>query len=182
LAYYESNREWIARMGIWMDYDGQRRPSSSFILAALSVLEPQLTQMFPFIVELSANPDRIVKALGLNFDPEKQLQIRRAQAAAIAAQKSGPADLPMATNTGPKALEGDRTEGNRLEGNRLEGDRNEGQRNEGDRTVKLLTPSTSPAALRELSRRDETCSGRQPSAQAIQPSPQRRIPPPQTPH
>ncbi len=76
LTYYETNRNWITRMGVWVDCEGHRRPTSSFILGALSVLEPQLTQMFPFIVELSSNPDRIVTALGLNFSPDKQLQAR----------------------------------------------------------------------------------------------------------
>jgi hypothetical protein len=76
LTYYETNRNWITRMGIWVDCEGHRRPASSFILGTLSVLEPQLTQMFPFVVELSSNPDRIVTALGLNFSPDQQLQAR----------------------------------------------------------------------------------------------------------
>jgi hypothetical protein len=47
-------------LGVWVNCDGQRRPSSSFILATLSVLEPELTQMLPLIVDLSSNPDRII--------------------------------------------------------------------------------------------------------------------------
>ncbi|WP_162182997.1 DUF5331 domain-containing protein [Neosynechococcus sphagnicola] len=74
LNYYRENRHWLALMGVWVNCDGQRRPSSSFILASLSVLEPQLTQILPLIVDLNHNPDRIVRVLGLNFNPEIELE------------------------------------------------------------------------------------------------------------
>jgi hypothetical protein len=70
LNYYADNRQWLTRLRIWVDCDGQRRPSSSFILATLSILDPQLNQLLPLIVDLSSNPDRIVAALGLNFNPD----------------------------------------------------------------------------------------------------------------
>lgn len=75
LLYYRQNRPWLVRLQIWGTYDGQRRPSSSFILATLSNLEPELTQMFPFIIALSSNPDQIVAALGLNFNPDVELKL-----------------------------------------------------------------------------------------------------------
>lgn len=74
LNYYRENRQWLTRLGVWANYDGQRRPSSSFILATLTALEPQLTQLLPLIVDLNNNPDRIVAALGLNFNPDEQLE------------------------------------------------------------------------------------------------------------
>ena len=74
LLYYRQNRQWLVKLRIWGTYDGQRRPSSSFILASLSNLEPQLIQMLPFIVDLSNNPDQIVAALGLNFNPDAELK------------------------------------------------------------------------------------------------------------
>ncbi|MDX2215630.1 MAG: DUF5331 domain-containing protein [Oculatellaceae cyanobacterium bins.114] len=74
LNYYRENRAWLVRLGVWVNCDGQRRPSSSFILATLSTLEPQLTQLLPLIVDLSSNPDRIVVALGLNFSPDAELE------------------------------------------------------------------------------------------------------------
>lgn len=74
LLYYRQNRPWLVRLRIWGTYDGQRRPSSSFILAVLSNLEPQLTEMLPFIIDLSNNPDQIVAALGLNFNPDTELK------------------------------------------------------------------------------------------------------------
>lgn len=71
LTYYADNRQWITHLRIWVDCDGQRRPSAGFILATLSILEPQLNQLLPLIVDLSSNPDRIVAALGLNFNPDE---------------------------------------------------------------------------------------------------------------
>jgi hypothetical protein len=70
LDYYIENRPWIVRLQVWVNCDGQRRPSSSFILATLSALEPQLNQLLPLIVDLSNNPDRIIAALNLNFNPD----------------------------------------------------------------------------------------------------------------
>jgi Family of unknown function (DUF5331) len=75
LNYYEQNRPWLVKMRIWGTYDSVRRPSSGFILATLSLLEPQLEEVFPFILELNNNPDRIVAALGLNFNPDQELRL-----------------------------------------------------------------------------------------------------------
>ncbi|MBD2073207.1 hypothetical protein H6F86_04755 [Phormidium sp. FACHB-592] len=79
LTYYAENRQWLSRLGIWVNCDGQRRPSSGFILATLSVLEPRLAQLLPLVVDLSNNPDRIVMALGLNFNPEDYVNTIAAQ-------------------------------------------------------------------------------------------------------
>lgn len=73
LDYYQDNRAWIARLSIWVSCDGTRRPSSSFILGALTPLEPKLIELMPLIADLSNHPDRIIIALGLNFDPEQEL-------------------------------------------------------------------------------------------------------------
>lgn len=78
LNYYRDNRPWLTRLGVWVDCGGQRRPSSGFILATLSTLEPQLTSMLPLIVDLSHHPDRIVMALGLNFNPDDELKLLEA--------------------------------------------------------------------------------------------------------
>jgi len=74
LRYYRENRTWLTKIAVWVSCEGQRRPSSSFILGTLSILEPQLTQMLPLMVDLSSNPDRIVIALGLNFNPDTALE------------------------------------------------------------------------------------------------------------
>ncbi len=79
LNYYFENRPWLVKMQIWGTYDGERRPSSGFMLATLSVLEPQLDEIFPFIVDLNSNPDRIVAALGLNFNPDRHLDLIKSE-------------------------------------------------------------------------------------------------------
>jgi hypothetical protein len=89
LNYYEENRQWISRLGVWVNCDGQRRPSSGFILATLAALEPRLNQLLPLIVDLSNNPDRIVMALGLNFNPEEYLEKRAETEKAIAHDRNG---------------------------------------------------------------------------------------------
>ena len=75
VKYYHQNRSWLEKMRIWGTYDDYRRPSSGFILATLSVLEPKLDEIFPFILELNNNPDEIISALGLNFNPEEHLHL-----------------------------------------------------------------------------------------------------------
>jgi len=109
LTYYEENRQWLARLGVWVNCDGQRRPSSGFILATLSMLEPQLAQLLPLIVDLSSNPDRIVVALGLNFNPDEQLEaiansmIEGDSDAIAAGTDNGFRMLPAASATSPSA-------------------------------------------------------------------------------
>ncbi|QLE58134.1 DUF5331 domain-containing protein [Nostoc sp. TCL26-01] len=76
LSYYEQNRLWLDKMRVWATYDGLRRPSSGFILATLSVLEPQFEELLAFILELNNDPDEIINALGLNFNPDVELGLR----------------------------------------------------------------------------------------------------------
>jgi hypothetical protein len=79
LGYCEENRPWLVKMKIWRSYDGVRRPSSGYILATLSVLEPQLKQILPFILDLNNNPDQIVAALGLHFNPDEELRLLKSE-------------------------------------------------------------------------------------------------------
>jgi Family of unknown function (DUF5331) len=91
LHYYRENRSWLTRLGIWVNCEGKRRPSSSFILGTLTTLEPQLLQILPLVVDLSSNPDRIILALGLNFNPDEELEaiaeLDRASARSLPASK-----------------------------------------------------------------------------------------------
>jgi hypothetical protein len=73
LTYYRDNRNWITRLRVWGTHEEKRRPSSSFILGALSAQEPELMELLPLIVDLNNNPDRIVAALGLDFNPEDEM-------------------------------------------------------------------------------------------------------------
>lgn len=73
LNYYEQNRLWLVKMQIWHTYGDLRRPSSGYILATLSVLEPEFQETLPFILDLNQNPDEIISALGLHFNPDAEL-------------------------------------------------------------------------------------------------------------
>jgi hypothetical protein len=97
LDYYRSNRVWINCLGIWVTCEGDRRPSSSFILATLAILEPKLHKMLPLIVDLSSNPDRIVLALGLNFNPDQALKEMMETENSVKMLPSSPAALPEKT-------------------------------------------------------------------------------------
>jgi hypothetical protein len=105
--YYHQNRSWLIKMRIWGTYDGGRRPSSGFILATLSVLEPQLDQILPFILELNSNPDQIITALGLNFNPEEQLHL--VQLETETPPEPAPAEPPQSNSSIEKRPESPRT-------------------------------------------------------------------------
>ena len=62
-------------MQVWGTFNGRRRPYSGFILATITALEPKLHHILPLILDLNNNPDDIVAALGLNFNPEEQLHL-----------------------------------------------------------------------------------------------------------
>jgi hypothetical protein len=101
LNYYETNRSWLERyMKInkgWYDvvqkYSKEElqslevrdnyqpyRPECYFILGVVSVLEPSLKGLFAFMEYSTGNSEQLVKALGLDFDPEIEL-IKRSQQA-----------------------------------------------------------------------------------------------------
>lgn len=75
LCYYQQNRSWLVKLQVWGTENGKRCPKSSFILATVSSLEPELTELLPFLVALNNNPDCIASALGLNFDPDEELKL-----------------------------------------------------------------------------------------------------------
>lgn len=75
LTYYQQNYHWLEKMQIWGDYNGDRRPLSGFILATVAVLEPDLSQILPFIADLNSNPDQVITALGLDFNPDQHLYL-----------------------------------------------------------------------------------------------------------
>lgn len=86
LSYYEQNIPWLVKMRIWGTYDGLRRPLSGFILATLSVLEPQFDEILSFMLDLNNNPDKIVAALGLNFNPDEELRLIKSEHSMAASQ------------------------------------------------------------------------------------------------
>lgn len=111
LSYYKQNRPWLVKMRVWGDYHGLRRPSSGFILATLSVLEPEFEQMLAFMMDLNNNPDAIVSALGLNFNPDEELRLTNSNDAAVInhrqsefIEKKSVRSLVVATEIVPQSL------------------------------------------------------------------------------
>ena len=98
LQYYKQNRNWINKycqencyVSVKGSFEGETwstaqrswedphytevHPPSELIIGAITALEPLLAQYWltPF-VDLYANREKIVVALGLNFDPELELK------------------------------------------------------------------------------------------------------------
>lgn len=101
--HYYKNRSWLVKVQVWGTYDGQRRPNSGFILATMSVLEPQLNEIFPFILDLNNDPDQIVAALGLNFNPEEQFYLIESDRQEVASLLSSESPLEKLCDHQPNA-------------------------------------------------------------------------------
>jgi hypothetical protein len=87
-------------MAIWTESElGHRRPLSSFLLATATVLEPRVTELMPLLVDLSSDPDRVIEALGLDFDPDRELEL--AAKAAARERRNRPAILLPASDPAP---------------------------------------------------------------------------------
>ncbi|MEG3438755.1 DUF5331 domain-containing protein [Pannus brasiliensis CCIBt3594] len=63
--------------------DGGYRPLSMFILGVLSGLSPDLANLMPILLTLSPDSDHIIRSLGLDFDPEEELERRTEELAKI---------------------------------------------------------------------------------------------------
>ncbi|MEC4892004.1 MAG: DUF5331 domain-containing protein [Oscillatoria sp. PMC 1051.18] len=91
LDYYQANRSWFRRTKNykWIvgTPDGGYRPDSYLIIGAVSALEPKVTEILFHFFLVSDNRDRIVEALGLHFDPEKELEKRAAEKAQTAQEE-----------------------------------------------------------------------------------------------
>jgi GT2 family glycosyltransferase len=78
LEFYETNHSWIkilmeeSNFSESLDKD-ETRPEAWFILGVVSALEPSLKEMLVPFCKLNTDEDALVDALGLNFDPEKEL-------------------------------------------------------------------------------------------------------------
>lgn len=90
LDYYEANRSWLKPLvrtnSNWQRYvqyeEGEiedskyqaYRPNSYFILGIVNILEPEIQGLCNFVPPTT--PDNLIDHLGLNFDPEIELQKR----------------------------------------------------------------------------------------------------------
>jgi hypothetical protein len=104
LIYYEQNRCWLVKMRVWKDYGGVRRPSSGYILATLSTLEPELKKILPFILDLNNDPDQIIVALCLHFNPEQELNLLKSQHSTARNEivSTSPAHIALTDSSTPK--------------------------------------------------------------------------------
>jgi hypothetical protein len=83
LDYYQINCDWLLKFGSWVKTpDTGTRPNSATILGAITALEPQLAEFMPAFCDLNPEAERLIEALGLNFDPRKELEKRAAEIAA----------------------------------------------------------------------------------------------------
>lgn len=79
LDYYEANQRMINKlMDLGYKYEDSRhkRPNSDFIIGTVSALEPKLEEYLFCFFLVCNDLNKIVEALGLNFDPELQLKRR----------------------------------------------------------------------------------------------------------
>ena len=94
LDYYEANRNWLQsfmdKNGSWVfnvKYEGEledpnynpRRPNAHFILGVITALEKQIQGLLVFSADLQTDANSILKALGLDFDPEIEFKKRTRQ-------------------------------------------------------------------------------------------------------
>jgi hypothetical protein len=78
LDYYEANQVWIDKFSCWIEcIEGEdTRPNSQIILAAISLLEPRVVNYLIPLLEIDDEGEQVVKTLGLDFRPEKELEKR----------------------------------------------------------------------------------------------------------
>jgi hypothetical protein len=85
--YYQIHREWIVELtdknGCWHKTpDNGKRPNSNLILGAITALEPRLAGLLSPFCELNSDTNKLLEALGLNFDPDIELAKRTVELAA----------------------------------------------------------------------------------------------------
>ncbi len=99
LDYYEANATWIKHLmenrSTWYTSvdddtdDNSIRPNSHFILGVVTALDPELQQMIIPCSQLNSNADQLIKAFGLDFDPEKELKKRSEERAKSPIENDG---------------------------------------------------------------------------------------------
>jgi hypothetical protein len=83
LDYYAANRTWIKHLmekdSSWYrkTEDDCKRPDARFIIGVVSALDSSLRDMLPTFCKLNTNYDALLEAIGLEFDPEKELEKRQ---------------------------------------------------------------------------------------------------------
>ncbi|MFM7580690.1 MAG: DUF5331 domain-containing protein [Microcystaceae cyanobacterium] len=80
LDYYAANQTWISKLmnanSKWNKCSDGYRPIAWLILGAITYTEEPLADfMLPFC-ELQSDPDQLIQVLGLDFDPDEELERR----------------------------------------------------------------------------------------------------------
>ncbi len=88
LDYYDANSSWlniaIQKNGNFRQKvgDGDKiRPHAMIILGVITALEPNLMTLMPSLCQLNSDPDELIKALELNFEPKEELEKLKKQRA-----------------------------------------------------------------------------------------------------
>lgn len=81
LDYYKNNCSWIKYLSgqVTIQLSNKQtiqvnRPKSALILAVISILEPKVKDWLIFLSLAESDPNKIVLALGLHFNPEEMLK------------------------------------------------------------------------------------------------------------
>jgi hypothetical protein len=81
LDYYEINQDWIVKFtnanSGWVKCPaGGSRPSALIILGAITCSDSRLVSWMSLFCELHSDPDKLIKVLELDFDPDEEVKIR----------------------------------------------------------------------------------------------------------
>ncbi|MGK7881231.1 MAG: DUF5331 domain-containing protein [Crocosphaera sp.] len=81
LDFCETNPYWLEEIKNHNSFCAKtpnegKRPHGLLMLGVISAIEPKLTNLIPIFLKLNSNPDSVIKALGLDFDPEIELEKR----------------------------------------------------------------------------------------------------------
>ncbi|WP_013325282.1 DUF5331 domain-containing protein [Gloeothece verrucosa] len=87
LDYCQANLSWLKEfkdtgMAIKAS-DGGIRPPGLIILGIISVLVPEIAAFIPVFLKLNSNTETVIATLGLNVDPEKELEKRAEELAKV---------------------------------------------------------------------------------------------------
>lgn len=101
LKYVRNHRPWLEvylKQRGGKTPDDRRRPDAGLILGVVTMAAPQFLDMLPTFCKLSqGNPDAIMDALDVNFDPCKEL----AKPVAQSPESATPSEEQLVTNSTP---------------------------------------------------------------------------------
>jgi hypothetical protein len=99
LDFFEENQSWITKLGCWVEckQTKDKRPDSKVILSAISLLEPKIIDYLIPLVDINTDGEQVVRALGLDFRPQIELEKREEERAKIQEAEG----IPLLPETNP---------------------------------------------------------------------------------